>query len=74
MRRADWLPLVDIRETDADYQIDVEVPAVAAADLSVSVVEGVMTVSGERKVDSADDTGKVHRVERRYGRFVRNFQ
>ena len=74
VRRADWLPLVDIRETDADYQIDVEVPAVAAADLSVSVVEGVMTVSGERKVDSADDTGKVHRVERRYGRFVRNFQ
>ncbi|MEM7080134.1 MAG: Hsp20/alpha crystallin family protein [Pseudomonadota bacterium] len=75
VRRADWLPLVDIRETDADYQIDVEVPAVAAEDLAVSVVEGVLTVSGERRVQEHEDSeGRVHRVERRYGRFVRNFQ
>ena len=37
MRRADWLPLVDIRETSEDYQIDVEVPAVASEDLAVNV-------------------------------------
>lgn len=75
VRRADWLPLVDIRETETDYQIDVEVPAVAADDLSVSVAEGVLTVSGERKVqEKTDESGRVHRVERRYGKFVRNFQ
>ena len=75
LRRADWLPLVDIRETDTNYQIDVEVPAVAAEDLSVSVTDGVLSVSGERKVSEVkDDEGKVHRVERRYGKFVRNFQ
>ena len=74
VRRADWLPLVDIRESDEGYQIDVEVPAVAAEDLSVSVNEGVLTVSGERKVVAEEEHGKVHRVERRFGRFVRNFQ
>ena len=75
LRRADWLPLVDIRETDTAYQIDVEVPAVAADDLSVSVTDGVLSVSGERKVaEESDADGKVHRVERRYGKFVRNFQ
>ena len=74
VRRADWLPLVDIRETEKDYQIDVEVPAVAAEDLNVSVSDGVLTVTGERKAECSDDSGRLHRVERRYGRFVRNFQ
>ena len=74
VRRADWLPLVDIRETDSAYQIDVEVPAVASEDLSVSVAEGVLSVSGERKSDTQDKEGRVHRTERRYGRFVRSFQ
>ena len=76
VRRADWLPLVDIRESESAYEIDVEVPAVASEDLSVSVADGVLTVSGERKVAerSEDEGNRVHRVERRYGRFVRNFQ
>lgn len=75
VRRADWLPLVDIRESERDYQIDVEVPAVALEDLSVSVADGVLTVSGERKAtESEEENGRLHRVERRYGRFVRNFQ
>ena len=46
MRRADWLPLVDIRETEKAYEIDIEVPAVASSDLRVSVVDGVLTVGG----------------------------
>ena len=76
MRRADWLPLVDIRETADAYQIDVEVPAVASEDLSVSVSDNVLTVSGERKSVSEQDAneGRVHRTERRYGKFVRSFQ
>ena len=75
VRRADWLPLVDIRETPEGYEIDVEVPAVAAEDLNVSVADGVLTVSGERRVNASDESekGRVHRVERRFGRFVRNF-
>ena len=76
VRRADWLPLVDIRESQAAYQIDVEVPAVAAEDLTVSVAEQVLTVSGERKrvEESSEDEGRVHRTERRYGKFMRSFQ
>ena len=75
LRRADWLPLVDIRETEEGYQIDVEVPSVAADDLSVTVHEGVLSVSGERKpVTVNEDQERVHRVERSSGKFVRNFQ
>ncbi len=75
VRRADWLPLVDIRETETNYQIDVEIPSVASDDLDVSIQDGVLLVSGERKatVNSEENT-RLHRVERRSGRFVRNFQ
>lgn len=78
VRRADWLPLVDIRETGEDYQIDVEVPAVASEDLTVSVADGVLSVSGERKSpeieQSEESEGRVHHTERHYGSFERSFK
>jgi HSP20 family protein len=70
---SDWSPAVDIRETDDDFQIDVEVPAIAAADVKVTVNDGVLTVTGERKYEK-EVKGKVRRVERQYGRFVRSFR
>lgn len=73
VRRADWLPLVDIRESAESYHIDVEVPAVASEDLSVTVAEGVLNVSGERRSSAVDDDNRAHRTERRYGRFERSF-
>ena len=70
---SDWTPAVDIRETDADFQIDIELPAVAADDVNVTVKDGVLAVTGERKYEKETE-GKVHRVERRYGRFTRSFR
>ena len=74
VRRADWLPLVDVRETEQHYLIDVEIPAVAATDLAVSVAERVLTVSGERKAQAAQDSGRTFRTERQQGKFTRSFQ
>ncbi len=70
---SDWTPAVGIRETDADFQIDIELPAVAADDVNVTVKDGVLAVTGERKYEKETE-GKVHRVERRYGRFTRSFR
>jgi HSP20 family protein len=70
---SDWNPSVDIRETDEDYQIDLEVPAVQPSDVKVTFKDGVLAVSGERKYEK-ETKGKVHRVERRYGRFTRTFR
>jgi HSP20 family protein len=73
MSSSDWTPAVDIRETDNEYLIDVDLPAVAADDVSVNVKDGVLAVTGERKYEKETE-GKVHRVERRYGRFSRSFR
>ena len=70
---SDWTPAVDIRESDSEYLIDVELPAVAAEEVNVNVKDGVLAVTGERKYEKETE-GKVHRVERRYGRFSRSFR
>ncbi len=73
LSRSEWVPAVDISETDDQFKIDVEIPAIARDDIIVSVKDGLLTVTGERKVEKETD-GKMHRVERRYGRFSRSFR
>src|SRR5215203_6480934 len=70
---ADWIPLVDVSETEEAFHIDVELPDVNPEDVKVTIDHGVLTLQGERKEKRGEKAGKVHRVERAYGRFVRSF-
>ncbi|MDH4187817.1 MAG: Hsp20/alpha crystallin family protein [Nitrospira sp.] len=70
---ADWMPSVDISETDGEYQIKAEIPDVKKEDVKVTVENGVLTIQGERKQEKEDKGKKYHRVERSYGSFVRSF-
>ena len=69
----DWAPLADVTETEGEYLIKAEVPEVRKEDLSVTVQDGVLTLSGERRQEQRTDGGKVHRIERQYGSFARRF-
>jgi len=70
---ADWMPTVDISETDHAYVIKAELPEVKREDVKVRVEEGVLTLSGERRQEKEEKGKKYHRVERSYGSFVRSF-
>ena len=70
---ADWIPIVDISETESAYVIKAELPDVKKEDVKVTVQEGVLTIQGERKQEKEEKGLKYHRVERSYGRFVRSF-
>ncbi len=70
---ADWVPSVDVSETDEGYQIKAEIPDVKKEDVKVTVEDGVLTIQGERKQEKEEKGKKYHRVERSYGRFVRSF-
>lgn len=70
----DWRPLVDIRETDDAYAVDVELPTVDPKEVTVSLNDGVLHISGERKLEESDTFGQLHRSERRYGNFTRSFR
>ena len=70
---ADWAPAADVTETEGEYLIKAELPEVRKEDVSLSVQDGVLTLTGERKQEKRDDNEKVHRVERFYGSFARRF-
>ena len=74
VRRADWAPLVDIREDDQSFVLEVEVPAVASEDLSVSMAEGLLTVSGSSQASEDLEERSLRRSERRRGAFSRTFK
>lgn len=69
----DWAPVADVTETDKEYLIKAELPEVRKEDLSLTVQDGVLTLSGERKQEKFADGEKAHRIERSYGTFARRF-
>jgi HSP20 family protein len=70
---ADWSPEVDISEDDRGYLLKADLPEMKKDDVKVTVEDGVLNVSGERKTEKEDLKKKFHRVERCYGTFRRSF-
>lgn len=68
-----WTPSVDISETDNGFEVRAELPGVAKDDLSVSVKDSLLTLSGEKRQENSEDTQNFCRVERHYGNFQRRF-
>ena len=70
---AEWLPLVDIIEDDKEYLISAELPEVLKNDVKVTVENGILNLTGERKFEKEEPGKRYHRIERSYGSFVRSF-
>jgi HSP20 family protein len=69
----DWTPSVDIAETAEAFEIKAELPDVKKEDVKVSVEDGELRISGERKREKEEKGKKIHRIERSYGSFMRTF-
>jgi HSP20 family protein len=74
-RVADWFAPASEAATDANaYRISMEVPGVAEDDIGVTVHEGVVTVTGEKR-SRREETGETWFFsEREYGSFSRSFR
>ena len=64
-----WAPRVDIKEEAERFVIHADVPGVDPRDIEVSVENGLLTISGERKTEEREESAGWSRVERRSGRF-----
>jgi HSP20 family protein len=64
----------DIRETDKEYLIDAEMPGLTKDDIKLSIEDDVLTVSAEKKEETAEEKGAYIRRERRFGSFTRSFR
>ena len=74
LKLADWSPQVDITEDEKEYLIKADLPEMKKDEIRVNVVEGVLSVSGERKTEKEVKNKKFHRIERSYGTFQRSFK
>jgi HSP20 family protein len=63
---------MDVTEVDGEYIVTIEAPGVAKDDISIEFEDGVLTISGEKKVTSENEGEKSYRIERRYGAFTRS--
>lgn len=67
----DWMPRVDITETDSELVVKAELPGVEKDKIKVSIDNGMLTIRGEKRSEIKDE--KRHRIECASGSFVRSF-
>jgi HSP20 family protein len=65
-----WSPVVDVFEDKDAYTVKAELPGLKKEEIEVSVHDGTLVISGERKLEQKTE-GEVHRTERFYGKFQR---
>lgn len=70
-----WAPVVDVKETEDEVIVSAELPGIDPADVNVTVQNGALTISGEKKyqADPSKREGTYYLNERHYGRFERSF-
>ena len=66
-----WTPALDLYQTNDDVVAVIEIPGMRKEDIEISLQDGVLTIAGERKGESADGD-KNARTERFVGKFRRS--
>lgn len=66
-----WAPALDVQEDKDSFVIRTELPGLQREDIDVSLHDGAVIISGERKVEEVKEGVEVHRRERYYGKFQR---
>lgn len=71
-RGARWGVLAaEVRLGEDDVEVDLEVPGMEAGDFDIQVVDNVLVVRGEKRVERERNDGQYHVMERAYGAFER---
>lgn len=69
-----FVPGIDISETNDQFLVSVELPGVDKKDIQVDLDNSRLTISGERKFEKEEEGKTYHKIETRYGSFSRSFQ
>ena len=67
-----WMPRIDVKTEGDDMVVYAELPGLAPDDIDVSVTDGMLTIKGERKSESEEESGGWLIRERSYGTFERS--
>jgi HSP20 family protein len=66
-----WVPPVEAFERDRRLTVRVELPGMKKEEIGITFAEGLLTIEGERKLETEEKKNEWYRNERTYGTFVR---
>jgi HSP20 family protein len=70
-----FIPAMDIKESQNEYIVRTDLPGVRKEDISVTMENGLLTISAERKSEEVQKEGERElRRECRYGRYTRSLR
>lgn len=69
-----FTPAVNEKADEKSYYLEVDLPGVKKEDIDVSVNDGVLVISGERKIEKKEESEKYTRIESFFGKFERAFK
>lgn len=75
---ADWLrkqsvPAVNVKETEKSFEIELAAPGLTKKDFEISVDNGMLTISSEKKEEKEEKEKNYTRKEFSYSSFSRSF-
>lgn len=68
-----FVPIVNTREGESAYHIDVDLPGVKKEDINVDMNKDLLTISGERKTKDEVKEDDYYKLETTFGKFSRSF-
>ena len=71
---SDWTPDITVSETDNAVKVRAELPGLDRKDVEIAVDGDILTISGEKRVDTRDENEKYLYVEHSHGSFMRKLQ
>ena len=69
-----FTPAVNEKVDDKGYHLEIDLPGVKKEDIDISVNDGVLVISGERKLEKKEEKENYTRIESFFGRFERAFK
>jgi HSP20 family protein len=67
----DFIPKLNISETDNSYKVVAELPGVDEKDVDVTIEDNILRIKGEKKSESENTDEHFYRFESSYGNFER---
>ncbi|MGC9514538.1 Hsp20/alpha crystallin family protein [Methanocrinis sp.] len=65
-------PLADVKETDEEVVVTMDLPGMDKADVEISVTEDTLEVKAERKAEKEEKEEEFYKKERSFARFERS--
>jgi HSP20 family protein len=70
---SDWMPAVDVQETNDAFVLTADLPGVNPNDIDITMENGVLTLRGRREHEQRSEENGFRRIERSSVEFFRRF-